>query len=246
MEDVVNPYLIKEGTDACMADITEDEDSLVGALQSYAAVIKLSPVPSGSLDTQSGLGKETLETMKTLGLDALALQKWDDAEVIFTTIAQCDPLNMLWYAYRGFAAAKGDVSALGGIWEAEKIFRLGKYALAALEAGEYDRAIELYTAIIDSGLATISDYQLRGAAYHRKGDYENALGDMTYAIKADPSAESSYSMRAKVYLELKSYDAAIHDYEEACKRDGANQSFKDGLEKAKLLAAGAEPPGEEE
>ena len=111
--------------------------------------------------------------------------------------------------------------AVEGVAErrARKKIEAQKYpnqANEALQAKEFDRAIDLFTKAIDSGafddqpdtLGAI--YFGRGNAYRQKGDCQAAIADYTKAATLTEKGDIYFS-RAACHLELKQDDLALAD-----------------------------------
>lgn len=102
--------------------------------------------------------------------------------------------------------------------------QLPNQALEALQAKDFDRAIELYTKAINSGAFkdqpdTIGAlYFNRGNAYRQKGDCTNAVADYTEALKHVEKGDIYFS-RAACYLDQKQEDLALADLDAAVKTD---------------------------
>src|ERR1700722_6127918 len=68
---------------------------------------------------------------------------------------------------------EGDESAR----ERRRVAKLLKKGLAEAEAGNYDKAIDLYSKVIDHDGENPLAYYNRGWAYGKMEDYDRALGD---------------------------------------------------------------------
>jgi tetratricopeptide (TPR) repeat protein len=118
--------------------------------------------------------------------------------------------------------------------KARKMIEAQKYpnqANEALQAKEYDRAIELFTKAIKSGAfddqpdALGSIYFGRGNAYRQKGDCQSAIADYTKAAEYVQKGDIYFS-RAACYLELKQDDLALADLDAAVKIDPSASSYR--------------------
>src|SRR4030042_4780219 len=73
----------------------------------------------------------------------------------------------------------------------------------ALDAGDYDEAIRLFTKAIESGdlhpVTLYAVYNFRGKAWDHKGDYDRAISDFTKAIESGPSISIAYYNRGNVW-----------------------------------------------
>lgn len=88
--------------------------------------------------------------------------------------------------------------------------------LAALNGGNYDEAIRLYTKAIASGELS-QDYLSiayinRGRSWYFKKDFDKAIADFTKAIEIDPKDADAYYARGLVRHIKGDYDKAIADY----------------------------------
>ncbi|MEQ1868319.1 MAG: tetratricopeptide repeat protein [Micropepsaceae bacterium] len=111
--------------------------------------------------------------------------------------------------------------------QARKRIEAQKYpsqAQEAMQAKDYDRAIELYTKAIDSkafndqGEALGKLYFGRGIAHRAKNDCATAISDFDKAAETLDDGDLFFS-RAACYLELKQDDKALADFDKAIKAD---------------------------
>jgi lipoprotein NlpI len=87
-------------------------------------------------------------------------------------------------------------------------------------AGNYDRAIEEYTAIINRppGVSKWApDYNRRGQSYQGKGDFDRAIADFDKAIHLDPNFSEAYFNRCDTLRRIGNIDRALADCEEAAR-----------------------------
>lgn len=109
--------------------------------------------------------------------------------------------------------------------------QLPNQALEALQAKDFDRAIELYTKAINSGAfkdqpeALGAMYFNRGNAYRQKGDCTTAIVDYTKALEYVQKGDLYFS-RAACYLEQKQDDLALADLDSAVKTDPSAVSYR--------------------
>lgn len=102
--------------------------------------------------------------------------------------------------------------------------KLPHEASEALQRGDADGAIELFTKAIDSRAfddqpdALGNMYFGRGNAYRKKGDCNAAIVDYTKALEYVKKGDVYFS-RAACYLELKQDDLALADLDSAVKVD---------------------------
>jgi tetratricopeptide (TPR) repeat protein len=95
----------------------------------------------------------------------------------------------------------------------------GKVKLAS---GNVEEAIADLTAAIDTGVASVNTYVLRGEAYMQSGDYSNAMADFNTAIAKEPTSAVAYYDRYLLNTRLEDYTAAMRDINNAL---AANASF---------------------
>jgi tetratricopeptide (TPR) repeat protein len=122
---------------------------------------------------------------------------------------------------------QGFASSLPSERRAEKKIQLQKLPSQAQEAvlkKDYDRAIELFTRVIDSGAFTDEPHTMgdlyfgRGGAYHAKGDCAAAVADYTKATEYVTKGDLFYSL-AGCHLILNQEDLALTDLDNAVKTD---------------------------
>lgn len=89
----------------------------------------------------------------------------------------------------------------------------------ALEAGDYDGAIELYILCIDMGelnqAQQASAYYDLANAYFAKGNYYQAIRDFGTAIELNPKHGWAYNNRCWSYALLRRAEEALRDCDEA-------------------------------
>jgi tetratricopeptide (TPR) repeat protein len=101
---------------------------------------------------------------------------------------------------------------------------LPSQAQEAVLKKDYDRAIELFTRVIDSGAFTDEPHTMgdlyfgRGGAYHAKGDCAAAVVDYTKATEFVTKGDLFYSL-AGCHLILQQDDLALADLDKAIKID---------------------------
>ncbi|MFZ1109035.1 MAG: tetratricopeptide repeat protein [Rhodomicrobium sp.] len=88
-------------------------------------------------------------------------------------------------------------------------------AMAAYDAGDYDRAISDYNQAIRLKPDYADAYNNRGNAYRAKGDNDRAIADYDQAIRLKPDYASAYNNRGASYNEKGDNDRAIADYDQA-------------------------------
>jgi len=86
---------------------------------------------------------------------------------------------------------------------------------AALDNGDFDRAIMEYSKAIQLDPNNALAYTRRGEAYYYKGDYDKAITDYDQAIRIDANYAVAYNNRGHVYRNQGNYDRAIADLDQA-------------------------------
>ena len=89
----------------------------------------------------------------------------------------------------------------------------------AMQRGDNDEAIRLYTKALASGELPPADQALlttmRGNLWFGKKDNDRAIADYDQAIKLNPNMAETYNNRANAWYNKKDYDRAIADFNEA-------------------------------
>lgn len=85
------------------------------------------------------------------------------------------------------------------------------------DLGQYEKAIESYSAAIDIQPNNAYFYNDRGRAYNSLGEYWKAISDFDKAIKLDTEFAVAYNNRGYAYNGLGEYDKAISDFDKAVK-----------------------------
>lgn len=85
--------------------------------------------------------------------------------------------------------------------------------------GNYERAIECYTKLIEQEPDLAIGYRFRGWAYHALGRFEDAIADYTTAVEMDPEYPDVYVDRGEAHGALGRYDEAIADFTTAIELD---------------------------
>jgi len=117
-------------------------------------------------------------------------------------------------------------------------FRAGN---AALQKGEFNKAIDLYNKSMRGGLAHAEVYSNRARALFRLGDYKGAIKDLNKAIHRDPENAVLHHNRGFTKYRLDKLDAAIIDLDKAIEIDPNKAMFHyhRGLAYAKTDTASA-------
>ena len=91
-----------------------------------------------------------------------------------------------------------------------------------LLAGNIDEALVDLTTAINSGVASIDTYILRGEAYMQSGDYRNAKADFDAALEKDAQNAVAFYDRALLNIRLEDYNAALADINNAMAANTTN------------------------
>ncbi len=90
-------------------------------------------------------------------------------------------------------------------------------AIYALRRGEFEKAIELTTKVIDSGDLEEDDiinaYILRADAYAAMGRTEEAISDVSSTLQLRPDDPSLVNLRGDIHLNSGEFPAALQDYD---------------------------------
>jgi len=108
---------------------------------------------------------------------------------------------------------------------------LKKRGNAYFDEGNYDQAIEEYTAALRIKPYDPEALNWRGAAYYNKGNYDRAIEDHTDALRIKPNYQNAIYNRGNAYYKKGNYDLAIEDYEAVLKIDPNDVNAKNNLEK---------------
>ena len=94
-------------------------------------------------------------------------------------------------------------------------------ALSAQKAGDFRKAIALYTEAIELNLKIADSYVNRGAAYGSIGDFALELQDINTSLALEPKSEA-FNNRGNYYFRRENYNRAIQDYNNALELNPAN------------------------
>jgi tetratricopeptide (TPR) repeat protein len=87
--------------------------------------------------------------------------------------------------------------------------------IASLEARDYDKAIEHFTATVRLDPRNAEAFNLRGVAWKYKGEFDNMIRDCSEAIRINPRFAAAYDNRGRAWRGKKEYDKAIEDFTQA-------------------------------
>lgn len=102
------------------------------------------------------------------------------------------------------------------------IDRLLFQALDAHSKQEFDRALKLYTQILEKSTdAKVNSviYNHRGMVYFVQADYQKAVQDFTRAIQLNPNNFRAYNNRGLAFRMMKQYERAFEDFESSLETD---------------------------
>jgi tetratricopeptide (TPR) repeat protein len=92
-------------------------------------------------------------------------------------------------------------------------------ALAWVERGEYDRALNDLDAAMRLDTKSVSAVRRRGGCWLAKGEYEKALRDFDEALRLDPKNARAFNNRGTLWAFKMEWDKAIIDFDEAIRLD---------------------------
>jgi tetratricopeptide (TPR) repeat protein len=98
-------------------------------------------------------------------------------------------------------------------------------ALAYLNAGEYEQAIEHFTQAIELDPAFSEAYVSRGVAYHSQGNYARAIADYDEAIRLRPDFAEAHYNRGLAYHHQGDLAQAIADFDEAIRQPDDGDAY---------------------
>ena len=91
--------------------------------------------------------------------------------------------------------------------------------LTHYSTGEYNKAMERFSRVIELNPQLSVAYNNRGSAYAKKGEYDRAIQDYDRAIELDPSDADAYYNRGLAYMYTGDHDRAIRDCNSAIELD---------------------------
>ena len=81
--------------------------------------------------------------------------------------------------------------------------------------GEYKKALEAYSKVIELNPNFVGGYNNRGTLYYRLGEYENALEDFNKVIELNPNFGWGYYNRGLTYYTVGKYEKALENFNKA-------------------------------
>jgi len=104
--------------------------------------------------------------------------------------------------------------------------------------GNYDKAIENFSAALEIEPYYLLALYSRGDAYAKKGEYDRAVADWTAVLMIEPNDLYALYSRAETYYKKGNYDRAIEDLEAVLKIDPNNTKPQQFLEEARQAKSG--------
>ena len=92
-------------------------------------------------------------------------------------------------------------------------------AMMAFATNDYERAIKLFTQVINEDANPVLSRLSRGAAYLKKDMLDSAWNDFNHAVTLDPNYARAYHMRGLVSEKKGDDAAALADFDRAIELD---------------------------
>lgn len=92
-------------------------------------------------------------------------------------------------------------------------------AMMAFASHDYEKAIDLFTRVINENKDKILARVSRGAAYLKKDMFDSAWNDFNHAVTIDPDYARAYHMRGLVSEKKGDDTAALADFDRAVELD---------------------------
>lgn len=117
------------------------------------------------------------------------------------------------------------------------LFQWKQKGNAAYSSGDFNEAIEAYSAAIELSPGQSGLYSNRSAAYLMLGDFENALSDANKCILLQSESYKGYGRKGAVYYAMSKYERAIAVYKEGLKVCPDEKLLRVGLQAARRAKA---------
>lgn len=112
----------------------------------------------------------------------------------------------------------------------------------ALQAGQFDEAIEAYSKAIEINPNDQVFFSNRSAAYLSKGDADNALSDGNRCIEINPNWAKGYSRKGAALHALKRYEEALEVYNTGLTHFPEDAGLKSGRDEVKKILDSKQGP----
>ena len=109
--------------------------------------------------------------------------------------------------------------------------------VAALDAGDFDRAISEFSTAIRLDQNNSIGYFNRGIAYFNKTDFDRAISDFTQAVRIDPNFADAYYWRGYCHMYKLDFARAIPDFENVLRIDPFYPDARESLSLARTMRA---------
>ncbi len=94
----------------------------------------------------------------------------------------------------------------------ESLMRRGE---VSIRSGELERAVEIYTRVIDIDPGFAEGWNRRATAYYMMGQYQSSTEDVVETLKLEPRHFGALSGQGMIYTQLRKIDLALEYYERA-------------------------------
>ncbi len=123
------------------------------------------------------------------------------------------------------AIERYDNRQAGGEAADSDLSKLGSEAWKKMRSGENEKALSLYTRLIDLEPDNASHYDRRSIILHRMKRYPEAVKDDTQAIELDPDNAKYYHSRGVTLCEMGEYERSLTDKTKAIELDPDNAKY---------------------
>jgi DnaJ family protein C protein 7 len=120
----------------------------------------------------------------------------------------------------------------------QKMVRTKEEGNAAFKAKNYQRAVELYTQVLEfdpnNKDANAKVLQNRAQARLALKDYDNAIEDCTEALRLAPGYTKAQKIRAKAYGSAGNWDEAVKDYKNVAEANPGEKGIQEDIRHAEF------------